>query len=271
MSGQVTYTCAFHDLPDGLQTHCYAPMGLELRDRWSLGGSLPGEPKEPVELGIGAPASGLYLREDVDMQCNFLMASFVKKTLKKSHGSLVQRMAEKARTRKAKSMSLANGKQQWTTGSSGSGSLVSPRISLPAAPREESAATTPSLLLTPSLRGSGASTPTPAAVPSTGLPLSSSAQHLHAGQTLGPYGSQQPLSSSSSGHLGEQDAGLHFPGSNHPQHARTASQELKYSGTIYRGTSRPHDYNEYSARNPYEDEKSQAVEIDSGRQRVELA
>ena len=26
--GSVTYTCAFHDLPTGIQTHCYAPAGL---------------------------------------------------------------------------------------------------------------------------------------------------------------------------------------------------------------------------------------------------
>jgi hypothetical protein len=28
VKGDVTYTCAFHDLPNGLQTHCYAPAGL---------------------------------------------------------------------------------------------------------------------------------------------------------------------------------------------------------------------------------------------------
>lgn len=27
-SGDVTYTCAFHDLPNGLQTHCFAPARL---------------------------------------------------------------------------------------------------------------------------------------------------------------------------------------------------------------------------------------------------
>ena len=27
-TGDVTYTCAFNDLPNGLQTHCYAPAGL---------------------------------------------------------------------------------------------------------------------------------------------------------------------------------------------------------------------------------------------------
>ncbi|OAQ89890.1 hypothetical protein VFPFJ_06304 [Purpureocillium lilacinum] len=96
-ASDVDYTCAFHDLPTGLQTHCYAPLGLDIRDRWSVGGSMPGEPREPVELGIGAPATGLYLREDVDMRCNIVMAAFVKKTLKKSHGALVVRLAEKAR------------------------------------------------------------------------------------------------------------------------------------------------------------------------------
>lgn len=28
--GDVTYTCAFHDLPHGIQTHCYAPAGLSM-------------------------------------------------------------------------------------------------------------------------------------------------------------------------------------------------------------------------------------------------
>lgn len=63
VSGDVTYTAAFNDLPNGIQTHVYAPMGTDIRERWSLNGNLPGEPPEPVELGIGAPAQGLYLRE----------------------------------------------------------------------------------------------------------------------------------------------------------------------------------------------------------------
>ncbi len=95
-SGDVSYTCAFHDLPDGLQTHCRAPLGVDIRDRWSLNGSLPGEPAEPVELGLDAPAAGLYIREDVDLRCNVFMAGFVKKTLKKSHAALVAHLAAKA-------------------------------------------------------------------------------------------------------------------------------------------------------------------------------
>lgn len=112
-NGDVTYTCAFHDLPNGIQTHCYAPAGLsksyslscrrqeltfftDIRNKWTLNGSLPGEPNEPVELGLGAPITGLYIREDVDMQCNVVMTSFVKKTLKKSHAALIERLKVKA-------------------------------------------------------------------------------------------------------------------------------------------------------------------------------
>lgn len=94
-SSNVSYTCAFHPLPDGLQTHCRAPLGVDIRDSWTVGGTAPGEPRQPVELGLaelGAPATGLYLREDVDLRCNRLMAGFVKKTLKKSHESVVQKL-----------------------------------------------------------------------------------------------------------------------------------------------------------------------------------
>ncbi|KAI1740792.1 hypothetical protein F4680DRAFT_86316 [Xylaria scruposa] len=96
VSGEIEYTAAFNDLPNGVQTHCYAPLGTDIRERWSLGGTLPGEPLEPVEIGLGAPRQGLYLREDVELRCNFMMSSFVKKTLKKAHGTLVERLCEKA-------------------------------------------------------------------------------------------------------------------------------------------------------------------------------
>ncbi|KAH6673717.1 hypothetical protein B0J14DRAFT_654375 [Halenospora varia] len=95
-SGKVTYNCCFHDLTNGLQTHCYAPMGLNIKGKWTLCGSLPGEPVAPVELGVGAPLSGLYVREDVDMKCNIMMTGFVKKTLRKAHASLVDRILVKA-------------------------------------------------------------------------------------------------------------------------------------------------------------------------------
>ncbi|KAK0735731.1 hypothetical protein B0T21DRAFT_412332 [Apiosordaria backusii] len=96
VTGDVTYTCAFHDLPDGVQTHCYAPAGLTIRDKWSVGGSLPGEVPKPSELGLNLPPIGLYIREDVNMKCNVFMTGFVKKTLKKSHAALVDRLKIKA-------------------------------------------------------------------------------------------------------------------------------------------------------------------------------
>lgn len=103
ISGKVTYQACFHDLVNGLQTHCYAPMGLDIKGKWSLGGTLPHEPKEAVEIGLGAPKNGLWLREDVDMRCNMLMTSFVKKTLKKAHLTLVERLVEKSHLLEAES------------------------------------------------------------------------------------------------------------------------------------------------------------------------
>lgn len=210
VSGQVSYTCAFHDLPDGLQTHCYAPLGLELRDRWSVAGSLPGEPVQPVELGLGAPATGLYLREDVDMTCNFLMASFVKKTLKKSHGSLVRRMAEKTQ------LASTNGSQRQS-------------IHAPPLPRPQSIPSWPTLA-----DGGRESTvvASPAAgVPSTGLP---SQQQHYAGQTLGPYGAR-----SQSSVLGP---GLHPTDGG--QAGSPGSQDLDRIGTIsgHNSSSLPTDH-----------------------------
>ncbi|RYP75647.1 hypothetical protein DL770_007380 [Monosporascus sp. CRB-9-2] len=93
----ITYEAAFNDLPDGLQTHVYAPLGTDIRGRWSLAGTLPGEPAVPVEMGIGAPAQGLYIREDVDLRCNFLMTPFVKKPLQKAHEVIIERLVEKVR------------------------------------------------------------------------------------------------------------------------------------------------------------------------------
>jgi len=95
-SGKVTYNACFHDLENGIQTHIFAPAGLEIRGRWTLGGNLPGEPIAPVELGLGAPIQGLYLREDVDMRCNVLMTRFVKKTTQKAHAALIDRLVIKA-------------------------------------------------------------------------------------------------------------------------------------------------------------------------------
>ncbi|KAF1978331.1 hypothetical protein BU23DRAFT_450015 [Bimuria novae-zelandiae CBS 107.79] len=95
-SGQIKFKGCFHDMPWGLQTHTYAPANVDLRNKWQICGSQPGEPPETRELGIGAPLEGLYLREDIEIKCNVTMVSFVKKELKAASKVLVERMLKKA-------------------------------------------------------------------------------------------------------------------------------------------------------------------------------
>ncbi|KAH4238516.1 hypothetical protein HBI64_030910 [Parastagonospora nodorum] len=94
--GSVSYHACFHDTPEGLQTHVYAPLGLDIRGKWSVGGSLPGEPKETAKKGVNTPRHGIYIREDVTMTCSSLLMGFVKRTFKDSHAALVEKLVEKA-------------------------------------------------------------------------------------------------------------------------------------------------------------------------------
>jgi hypothetical protein len=43
--GKVSFKACFHDLSTGLQTHVYAPMGIDIKEKWTLGGNLPHEPR----------------------------------------------------------------------------------------------------------------------------------------------------------------------------------------------------------------------------------
>ena len=95
VSSQVKYKACFFDRPVGIQTHCYAPAGLDIKAKWSVGGNMPGEPREARELGVDTPRDGLYLREEVDMRCNIMLTSFVKKNLKNAHKVLVDRLLKK--------------------------------------------------------------------------------------------------------------------------------------------------------------------------------
>ena len=83
-------------MPWGLQTHIYAPAGVDLRQKWQIRGNQPGEPAEPRELGSNAPSDGLYLREDVEITCNITMVPFVKGQNKKASAILVERLVRKA-------------------------------------------------------------------------------------------------------------------------------------------------------------------------------
>ena len=131
ITGKVHFKACFHDLPQGLQTHVYAPMGLDIKEKWTLGGNLPHEPVVPVEIGVGAPISGLYLREDVEMKCNFLMTKFVKKTLKDALATLVARLVVKSQLVEA-----VHQNRRLTYDPSNPASQFNPPLSPPVSPRQ---------------------------------------------------------------------------------------------------------------------------------------
>jgi hypothetical protein len=62
-SGRISFNGCFHDMPWGLQTHIYAPMGVDLRNKYRIAGNQPGvESPEPPEIGLaelGIPSDGL--------------------------------------------------------------------------------------------------------------------------------------------------------------------------------------------------------------------
>lgn len=99
LSSSVTYTACMHDMPNGLQTHIYAPAGLEMRGKWQLLGWLPGEERDAFEISAEHNEilrEGLYLREDCDLKCNILLLPFVKRNIHKSHQTLVEKLIESA-------------------------------------------------------------------------------------------------------------------------------------------------------------------------------
>ncbi|BDD63069.1 hypothetical protein MPDQ_003645 [Monascus purpureus] len=95
-SSKISFRGCFHNVPWGVQTHIYAPMGIDLRHNYRIGGNQPGEPPESRELGLDIPAEGLYLREDIQIRCNFTMMPFVRGTLKSATKVLVDRLIRKA-------------------------------------------------------------------------------------------------------------------------------------------------------------------------------
>lgn len=83
LKGHVRYRACFHDTPRGLQTHIYAPMGVDIRNHWSVQrGTSSGEPK------------GLYLQERVEMRCPLGTTGFVRRTLTRAHRELVARLGQ---------------------------------------------------------------------------------------------------------------------------------------------------------------------------------
>ncbi|KAJ5148706.1 hypothetical protein N7448_000284 [Penicillium atrosanguineum] len=93
-SSKISFKGSFHNTPWGLQTHTYGPVGLDLRIEWRIGGNQLDEPEtEKTEDGV---PRGLYLREDISIECNMALLSFVKKELQASSKVLVDRLMKKA-------------------------------------------------------------------------------------------------------------------------------------------------------------------------------
>lgn len=99
-SSKISFQGCFHDMPWGLQTHIYAPLQIDMRNKYRIAGNQPGlEPPEDREIGLealGAPKDGLYLREDIEIKCNITLTSFVKSTAKAASKEMVQRIIKKA-------------------------------------------------------------------------------------------------------------------------------------------------------------------------------
>ncbi|KAI1152393.1 hypothetical protein F4825DRAFT_418896 [Nemania diffusa] len=99
-SGKISFNACFHDLPWGLQTHVYAPLNIDMRNKYRIGGNQSGvEAPEPPEIGLaelGVPKDGLYLREDIEIRCNIAMVSTVKAQMKAASKEMVGRIIKKA-------------------------------------------------------------------------------------------------------------------------------------------------------------------------------
>src|SRR5437667_8270284 len=52
-SGKISFNGCFHDMPWGLQTHIYAPLNVDLRNKYRIDGNQPGyEPPVLHEIGL---------------------------------------------------------------------------------------------------------------------------------------------------------------------------------------------------------------------------
>lgn len=94
--GEASYKACFYNLKNGIQTHVFAPAGVDIRSKWSIGGNMPDEPREPSELGIDKPREGLYIKEEIDLRCNMFIGAFVKRNLQSSHQEVHNKIIAKA-------------------------------------------------------------------------------------------------------------------------------------------------------------------------------
>ncbi|KAF3385440.1 hypothetical protein F1880_002286 [Penicillium rolfsii] len=96
-SGKISFKGCFHDTEWGLETHTFVPLGIDIKSKWRIAGNQPDEPHKLNEVRPdAAPANGLYLQEDIEINCNITLISFVKGQLKAASKVLVDRLIKKA-------------------------------------------------------------------------------------------------------------------------------------------------------------------------------
>lgn len=77
----VHYHACFRDTPQGVQTHVYAPMGVDIRNDWRVSDRQDSQGRSEV-----------VLQEQVDLRCPFGLTTFVRRTLRQAHAELVDRL-----------------------------------------------------------------------------------------------------------------------------------------------------------------------------------
>jgi hypothetical protein len=96
-SGKVSFKGCFHDTEWGLVTHTFVPLGIDIKSKWRIAGDQPDETRKFKEFRHdAAPENGLYLQEDIEINCNITLISFVKSQLKAASKVLVDRLIKKA-------------------------------------------------------------------------------------------------------------------------------------------------------------------------------
>jgi hypothetical protein len=96
-SGKVSFKGCFHDTEWGLETHTFVPLGIDIKSKWRIAGNQPDEPQKFREFRHdAAPKQGLYLQEDIEINCNITLISFVKNQMKAASKVLVDRLIKKA-------------------------------------------------------------------------------------------------------------------------------------------------------------------------------
>jgi hypothetical protein len=89
LQGRICFRASFLNTPHGLITHIYAPLGVDIRNEWSVCSNGTGAEVEP---DLKDKPEGLYLREKVNLRCPLGTAFFVRRNIEKSHSTLVARL-----------------------------------------------------------------------------------------------------------------------------------------------------------------------------------